>query len=46
VKIGVAGTTTGVSGFDSAVKGKVRRWKFEKIKSGNTTVTIPFTFKD
>jgi TonB family protein len=46
VKIGVAGTTTGVSGFDSAVKGKVRRWKFEKIKSGNTTVTIPFTFSE
>lgn len=46
IKISKVSSTTGVSGFDSAIKNKVRMWKFEKIKSGNTTVTIPFTFTE
>ena len=28
------------------VKNAVKRWTFTKIKSGNTTVTIPFTFTE
>ena len=46
IKIKKAASTTGVAAFDSAVMKKVRRWKFAKIKSGNTTVTIPFTFTE
>ena len=32
--------------FDSEVKNAVSRWTFSKVKSGNTTVTIPFTFTE
>jgi TonB family protein len=46
VKISVAGSSTGYGEFDNAIKSKVKRWKFKKIKSGNTTVTIPFTFTE
>ena len=46
VKISKAGSTTGNSEFDSKILRKVKGWKFEVIKSGNTTVTIPFTFSE
>ena len=37
-------STTGYGEFDSEIKSAVSRWKFSKIKSGKSTVTIPFTF--
>jgi TonB family protein len=46
IKISIASSTTGFSQFDNMVKNKVKRWRFKKIKSGNTTVTIPFTFSE
>lgn len=40
-------STTGYSAFDSKIVSAIkRRFRFEKIKSGNTTVTIPFTFSE
>lgn len=32
--------------FDGEIKSAVSRWKFGKVKSGNTTVTIPFDFSE
>jgi len=46
IKINIRSSTTGYGEFDRAIMGKVRRWSFKKIKSGNTTVTIPFTFSE
>jgi TonB family protein len=46
ISIAVVGSTTGYAEFDSEVKKSVSGWKFSKIKSGNTTVTIPFTFTE
>ena len=31
---------------NSEIKNSDGRWKFSKVKSGNTTVTIPFTFSE
>lgn len=45
-KISVASSTTGYKDFDDEIKDAVRCWKFSKVKSGNTTVTIPFTFSE
>ena len=39
-------TTTGNKTFDQEIAQAVCRWKFSKVKSGNTTVTIPFTFSE
>ena len=44
ITISIASSSTGYSEFDNAVKNAVKRWTFGKVKSGNTTVTIPFTF--
>ena len=46
ISMAVVGSTTGYAEFDSEVKKAVSGWKFSKIKSGNTTVTIPFTFTE
>ena len=46
VSIAVVSSTTGYAEFDSEIKGAVGRWTFSKVKSGNTTVTIPFTFSE
>jgi len=46
ISIAVVGSTTGYAEFDSEVKKSVSGWRFSKIKSGNTTVTIPFTFTE
>ncbi len=46
ISIAVASSTTGYADFDNEVKNAVSRWTFKKIKSGNTTVTIPFTFSE
>ncbi len=44
ISISIASSTTGFSEFDNEIKNAVSRWKFGTVKSGNTTVTIPFTF--
>lgn len=46
ISIAVVSSTTGYAEFDNEVKKAVARWTFNKIKSGNTTVTIPFTFTE
>lgn len=46
ISISIASSTTGYSEFDGEIKNAVSRWKFGKVKSGNTTVTIPFTFSE
>jgi TonB family protein len=46
ISISIASSTTGYGEFDNEVKTAVGRWKFSKVKSGNTTVTMPFTFSE
>lgn len=46
IKINIRSSTTGFGDFDREILSQVRRWSFKKIKSGNTTVTIPFTFSE
>ena len=46
ISISVASSSTGFAEFDNAVKNTVKRWTFSKVKSGSTTVTIPFTFSE
>ena len=46
VSIAVVSSTTGYAEFDGEIKNAVGRWTFSKVKSGNTTVTIPFTFSE
>lgn len=46
ITIAIVSSTTGYSEFDNEVKKAVSRWAFSKVKSGNTTVTIPFTFSE
>lgn len=45
-KIAIVSSTTGFNKFDNEIKEAVSRWTFSKIKSGNSTVTIPFTFSE
>ena len=42
----IVNSTTGYGEFDSEIKNAVSTWRFGAIKSGNTTVTIPFTFTE
>lgn len=44
--ISITSSTTGFSEFDREIKDAVGRWTFNKIQSGNTTVSIPFTFSE
>ena len=44
--ISIESSTTKNQEFDADIKTAVRRWIFSKVKSGNTTVTIPFTFSE
>ena len=46
VSIALVSSTTNYSAFDSDIKDAVGRWTFSKVKAGNTTVTIPFTFTE
>ncbi len=46
ISIVLVSSTTGYSEFDGEIKNTVGRWRFSKVKSGNTTVTIPFTFTE
>ena len=44
VSISIVSSMTGYDKFDDEIKTAVSRWKFGKVKSGSTTVVIPFTF--
>lgn len=46
IGMNLVSSTTGYSAFDNDVKNAVAKWTFGVIKSGNTTVTIPFTFTE
>jgi len=46
ININIVSSTTGYAKFDKAVKDAVATWRWEAIKSGNTTPTIPFNFTD
>ena len=46
ISIAIASSTTGYGEFDADIKSDVSRWRFGKVASGNTTVTIPFTFAE
>ena len=46
ISISMASSTTGYGEFDAQIKNAVGNWTFSKVKSGNTTVTIPFTFSE
>jgi TonB family protein len=46
ISMSLVSSTTQYSVFDNEIKDAVRRWTFSKVKSGNTTVTIPFTFTE
>ena len=44
--ISIESSTTKNQEFDADIKTAVRRWIFSKVKSGKTTITIPFTFSE
>ena len=46
ISLSLVSSTTDYSEFDNEIKKSVGRWTFSKVKSGNTTVTIPFTFTE
>lgn len=46
ISISIVSSTTGDEELDKKVKADVAKWKFGKVISGNTTVTIPFTFSE
>lgn len=46
ISISIMSSTTGFPEFDSTIKDAVSKWKWKAIKSGNTTVTIPFNFTE
>ncbi len=47
IQLDIVSTTTGVSEFDSEIRGKIMSWRFEQIKgTGNDIVTVPFTFSE
>lgn len=44
--ISIIASTTNFKEFDNEIKDAVRRWTFSEVPTGNTTVTIPFTFSE
>ena len=46
ISMSIVSSTTGDADFDKKIKADVSKWKFDRVKSGNTTVTIPFTFSE
>lgn len=46
ISISQVSSTTRFGTFDQAVLKRIKKWTFEKIQSGNTTVTVPFTFAE
>jgi TonB family protein len=45
ISIAIVSSTTDYFEFDNAVKNMVATWKWKVIKSGNTTITVPFNFE-
>ncbi|MGL1935033.1 MAG: VIT domain-containing protein [Fibrobacterales bacterium] len=39
-------SSTGVTEFDNEIRNKVKRWKFERIASGECTITVPLAFSE
>ena len=46
ISISIVSSTTSFGKFDREIQNAVSRWTFSKVKEGNTTVTIPFTFDE
>lgn len=46
ISISIASSTTGYAEFDNEIKNAVKRWTFGTVNSGNTTVSIPFSFAE
>ena len=42
----IVSSSTGQAEFDQAISDQVQGWSFSVIKSGNTTVAIPFSFSE
>lgn len=46
ISINIISSTTGFGKFDNEIRSSISRWTFGTVKSGNTTVTVPFTFSE
>lgn len=46
ISISIVSSTTGFGKFDREIQNAVSRWTFSKVKEGDATVTIPFTFDE
>lgn len=46
VQCSIQSSTTGTEAFDEEIRSTVELWKFKVIRSGNTTVAIPFQFSE
>ena len=46
INIRIVSSTTGQAAFDTDIMNAISRWTFNRVKSGNTTVTVPFTFTE
>jgi TonB family protein len=46
VECNIRNSTTQISEFDEEIREAVQRWNFKIIKSGNTTVAMPFNFSE
>ena len=44
IEASIVSSTTGNHEFDKAVLDKVKKWKWEEINEGNTSLVIPLTF--
>ena len=44
--IQIVSSTTGYKEFDEDIQKAVNRWRFPKVKSGETIVTFPITFQE
>ncbi|MCQ2102662.1 MAG: TonB family protein [Fibrobacter sp.] len=42
--ISIVNSTTGYDEFDEEISNAVGKWRFGKVQSGSTTITIPFSF--
>jgi TonB family protein len=44
IEASIVSSTTGYPEFDNAILDKVKKWKWEEINEGNTSLVIPLTF--
>ena len=44
--VSIVSSTTQNREFDAEIQQKMRSWVFHRVESGETTVTMPFTFLD